>query len=276
MSPALAIVLLVVINAATVGVMLVVRRRAPEGSYFHDTQQAAGVFTVAGTAYAVLLAFVFLLAFQSYNSARSSAEQEGTAVTAMYHDADSFPPPFRAQLHAELLCYARSVIHEEWPAMADGHSSPVTQGWLDRLDQTFAASNPRTPKQTNADVNWTTLATQRMEGRRGRLEQAEPLIPSLVWILLVVGSLVVVVFVVLFADRRERSWVQAMLMLSVTTIIVAGLLMVKFFDDPYEDVAGSITPATMQRTLTTLALVPGDVVRTPPCDVSGRPLRPTA
>jgi heme/copper-type cytochrome/quinol oxidase subunit 2 len=78
-----AILLLVVIVAATVSVMLVLRRRAPEGSYIRDTQEAGAVFTVAGTAYAVLLAFVFLLAFQSYNSARTAAEQEATAVTAL-------------------------------------------------------------------------------------------------------------------------------------------------------------------------------------------------
>jgi len=129
-SPALAIVLLVAANAVTAGLMLLVRRRAPEGSYFHDTTQASGVFTVAGTAYAVLLAFVFLLAFQSYNSARSAAEAEATATASLYHDADAFQAPIAARLHGEVVCYARSVIYQEWPAMADGHASPVTELWL--------------------------------------------------------------------------------------------------------------------------------------------------
>ena len=126
MSPTLAIVLLVAANALTAGLMLLVRRRAPEGSYFHDTTQASGVFTVAGTAYAVLLAFVFLLAFQSYNSARSAAEREATATASLYHDADAFTAPVAGRLHGEIVCYARSVIYQEWPAMADGHASPVT------------------------------------------------------------------------------------------------------------------------------------------------------
>jgi Protein of unknown function (DUF4239) len=276
MSPVLAIALLVAVNVATVGAMLFVRHRAPEGSYFRDTQQAAGVFTVAGTAYAVLLAFVFLLAFQSYNSARSSAEQEATGVYSLYHDADPFAEPVRSQLHSELVCYGRSVIHLEWPEMADGNMSRVTQNWLDRLDATFGRTNPRTPKQQNADSNWTTLEVQRLEGRRGRLQEAKPLVPGLVWILLGIGSIVVVVFVGMFADRRERSWVQAMLMLSVTTIIVAGLLMIKFFDDPYTDVPGSIQPDAMRRILGTLAATPGEQRLRPPCDAAGRPIRSIA
>ena len=275
-SPTLAIILLVLADAATVTAMLLLRRRAPGGSYFRDTQQAAGVFTVAGTAYAVLLAFVFLLAFQSYNAARTAAEQEATSVTALYHDADSFPEPARTRLHGDLTCYARAVVYAEWPAMGDGHSSPRAQHWIDQLDANFDASRPRTPKEQNADSNWVSLTAQRLEGRRGRLQEAGPLVPGLVWILLIVGSLVVVAFVALFADRRERAFVQAWLMLSVTTMLAAGLLLINFFDDPYSNVAGSIRPDAMQRTLETLSDFPSERLAHAPCDAQGRPVTPTA
>jgi hypothetical protein len=272
-SPTLAIILLVVADAVTVTVMLLLRRRAPEGSFFRDTQQAAGVFTVAGTAYAVLLAFVFLLAFQSYNTARTAAEQEATAVTALFDDADSFAEPGRTGVHGELTCYGRSVVSAGWPAMDQGHSSPLTQQWVDRLDASFGASQPRTPKQQNADANWVTLTSERIDGRRGRLQEAEPFVPGLVWALLIVGSVIVVAFVALFADRRERGFVQAMLMLSVTTMLVAGLLLIKFFDDPYSDAAGSIRPDAMRRSLQTLSDIPSERVLRPPCNAQGEPVR---
>lgn len=273
MSPTLAIVVLVAINVATVGVMLLLRRRAPEGSYIRDTQEAGAVFTVAGTAYAVLLAFVFLLAFQSYNSARTAAEQEATSVTALYHDADSFPAPWRSIVHGQLICYGRSVIYDEWPAMASNRSSDLTQNWVARLDASFAASQPTTPKQQNADVNWVGLNSQRSDGRRGRLQEAGPLVPGLVWALLIIGSLMVVLFTTLFADRRERFLVQAVLMASVTTMLAAGLILIKFFDDPYENVPGSIKPAAMQRTLTTVAFLPSERLTRAPCDGKGQPVK---
>jgi hypothetical protein len=156
--------------------------------------------------------------------------------------------------------------------MGDGQASPLTQAWIDRLDASFDAFQPRTLKQQNADASWTTLMSQRSDGRRGRLQEAEPLIPGLVWILLVVGSLLVVAFVTLFSDRRERRFAQAMLMVSVTTMLAAGLLMIKFLDDPYSDAPGSIKPDAMRRTLVTLPDLPSE--RTPrlPCDTRGRTL----
>jgi hypothetical protein len=272
-SPTLAIILLVVADAVTVTAMLLLRRHAPEGSFFRDTQQAAGVFTVAGTAYAVLLAFVFLLAFQSYNSARTSADQEATAVTALFHDADSFPEPARTVLHGELTCYGRSVVSAEWPAMDEGHSSPLTQEWVDRLDASFGQSQPRTLKQQNADASWITLMSDRTDARRGRLQEAQTFVPGLVWTLLIVGSVVVVAFVALFADRRERGFVQAMLMLSVTTIIASGLMLIEFFDDPYTNTAGSIKPDAMRRSLRTLPHLPSERLLRAPCNAQGEPVR---
>ena len=48
---------LVVVAVATLAItaMLLVRRRAPAGSYFEDGDRAAGVFGVLATGFAVLL-----------------------------------------------------------------------------------------------------------------------------------------------------------------------------------------------------------------------------
>ena len=45
----------VVVTAITVSAMLLVRRRAPEGSYFSDGDRAAGVFGVLATGFSLLL-----------------------------------------------------------------------------------------------------------------------------------------------------------------------------------------------------------------------------
>ena len=52
--------LLIVLAAAAVAVavMLFVRSRAPEGSYFADSDRAAGIFGVLATGFSVLLGFL--------------------------------------------------------------------------------------------------------------------------------------------------------------------------------------------------------------------------
>jgi hypothetical protein len=54
--------ILVVAVSVAIGVLLLVRRRAPEGSYFADGDRASGVFGVLATGFAIFAGFVIFLA----------------------------------------------------------------------------------------------------------------------------------------------------------------------------------------------------------------------
>ena len=62
--------ILVVVVTAAITIKLLVRRRAPMGGWFTDAPRSAGTLSVIGTMFAVMLAFVILLALQSYQRAR--------------------------------------------------------------------------------------------------------------------------------------------------------------------------------------------------------------
>ena len=89
----LVVAILIVVAAAVVSIvaMLLVRRTAPDGSYFHDGDRAAGVFGVLATGFAVLLGFVVFLAFTSYDSARAGAETEARIVAQQVETAQLLP-----------------------------------------------------------------------------------------------------------------------------------------------------------------------------------------
>src|SRR6476619_2781914 len=108
-----------------VSTLLLVRRRAPEGSYFADGDRAAGIFGVLATGFSVRLGLIVCLAFTSYDKSRSGAETEALLIAQQFETAQFFPVAVRRQLGNELICYARSVIHQEWPKMRSG-----TQGDL--------------------------------------------------------------------------------------------------------------------------------------------------
>ena len=86
--------LLVVVGTTvlTSAAMLLVRRRAPEGSYFSDGDRASGVFGVLATGFSVLLGFIIFLAFSSYDESRSGAEAEATIVSQQVETAQFLPP----------------------------------------------------------------------------------------------------------------------------------------------------------------------------------------
>src|SRR5918995_3800553 len=103
------------VTAPAVAAMLLVRRRAPEGSYFADGDRAAGVFGVLATGFSVLLGFIVFLAFTSYDQSRIGAEQEALVLQQQVETAQFFPPAMATELTGELICYGRSVVHDEWP-----------------------------------------------------------------------------------------------------------------------------------------------------------------
>jgi hypothetical protein len=111
--------LMVTLAAVAVAICLLVglRRYAPPGGYFSDREPPAAVYTVIGTAFAVILGFVIFLAFESYTAAKSSAVQEAVAVSEMYRHAASFPStdrrtsPWRASLLRPRRHFSRVASH---------------------------------------------------------------------------------------------------------------------------------------------------------------------
>jgi hypothetical protein len=271
MNPLLAIGIIAGAVAAAVGLLLLVRRFAPAGGFFTDSDRAAGVFGVTGTGFAVLLAFVIFLAFSSYDRAREKASVEAVAVTELFRTAKIFLPDTRRRLHAELICYARAVIHDEWKTMRHQRASPVVDSWLNGIEQTVDGIQLRTDNQRVAYDHWFDQSAERREGRRGRLAEAAPLVPSLVWLALILGGALVVVYMCLYADPAEPAVVQSLMIGAVTTMVVAGMLVVWFLDRPYENASGSIKPTAMTLTLQQMEATSGaaDTGAPPLCDQLG-------
>jgi hypothetical protein len=243
--------ILVILGAAALSAagMLIVRRRAPAGTYFKDPIPAGAVYTVVGTAYMVIVAFVFFVAFESYGGAKSDAEEEATATLAMFHTALPFSPTARARLQGQVICYAREVIAREWPAMRDGEASPAVDARVTALEESASRVALEGAKQHAAYDHWFALNEERRKGRQGRIAQASGLVPPVLWLILIVGAVVVVAAVGFFADTREAPLPQAAMIAAVAVIVASGLVLVRFLDRPYEDKSGGIKPTAMARTL---------------------------
>jgi hypothetical protein len=245
----LAALIILGVAALSVAGMLIVRRRAPAGTFFNDPIPAGAVYTVAGTAYMVIVAFVFFIAFESYGGAKADAEEEATATLAMFHAARPFGPAPRAELEGQMICYAREVISDEWPALREGGGSSVVDARVSAMEEVAEETAVNDAKQAAAFEHWFALNEERRHGRQGRIGKSEGLVPSVIWLILIIGAVVVIASVFLFADRAEAAITQAAMVAAVAIIVVSGLVLVRFLDKPYEDKSGSIKPTAMERTL---------------------------
>ena len=144
--------------------MLLVRRRAPDGSYFADGDRAAGVFGVLATGFSVLLGFVVFLAFTSYDTARAGAETEALIVAQQVETAQFFAPETAAELTAELVCYARSVAGVQWERMEDGTIGESLNPWAVGMFHTVRGVEPA--MRTSSSRPTTGGSTRRRPGSR--------------------------------------------------------------------------------------------------------------
>jgi hypothetical protein len=268
------ILILVVVNVATITAMLLVRRRAPEGSYFTDGDRASGVFGVLAGGFAIFAGFIIFLAFTTYDQSRSGAEAEAITVIQQVESAELFPPAVRHRLTGQLVCYARSVVHQEWPQMQEGKGGDTINPWGAALFQTLRVTDPKTAIEQAAFGKYLDQRSDRENGRNDRLHGAEGIIPTSIWLVLILIAGVVFVYMLFFADSGEGALSQAMLMGSATTVIVLTLAAINALDNPYRDGLGQIKPVAMERTLRILDAERAIVNdRAPvPCDARGAPV----
>jgi hypothetical protein len=265
------IVILIAVDAATIAAMLLVRRRAPEGSYFTDGDRASGVFGVLAGGFAIFAGFIIFLAFTSYDQSRTGGEAEALTVIQQFETAQLLPPAVHDRLTGELVCYGRSVVQREWPAMEDGRGGDTINPWAIALFRTLRLVNPTSASEQAAYSKWLDQTADREEGRRDRLHGAEGIIPTSIWLALFLIAGVVFAFMLFFADSGEGAVSQAMLMGSATTVIVVTLMAINALDNPYGSAVGQIKPVAMERSLRILDRERAVVNDTAPlpCDAQG-------
>ena len=271
MNVVLGFLVVIVVAAITVAAMLLVRRRAPEGSYFTDGDRASGVFGVLATGFSVLLGFIIFLAFQSYDDARIGAETEATIVAQQIQTAQFLPPDTAKELTGELVCYGRSVAGAEWDALNAGTLGDEINPWGAEMFRTIAKVDPKTAVEQSAYDRWMDQTVDRQQARNERVHPAAGIIPLPLWLALFLICGVIFGYMLFFADRGEGAVTQAMLMGSVTVVITLLMLLVVFFNHPHGSGVGRLQPTAMERALrlidAELNVIALDV--TPPCDERG-------
>jgi hypothetical protein len=266
-------VITIVVTALAIAAMLLVRRRAPEGSYFSDGDRASGVFGVLASGFAILLGFIIFLAFTSYDESRAGAETEAVTVVQQVETAQYFPAPAREALTGALVCYARYVAGPEWDRLEDGTLGDDVNPWGPVMFQTVKAVEPETASAQTAYDQWFSQTAARQLARQDRVHGAVGVIPTPLWVVLFTIASVIFVYMLFFADKGEGAVTQSLLMGSVVIAIVGLLLLLQFLDKPYRPGVGSLRPVAMERALRLmdqeLAIVGFDAPL--PCDESGQP-----
>jgi hypothetical protein len=213
--------------AAVVATMLLeiaVRRFVSAEFRRQHNDIAAAILSIIGVTYAVLLAFVATVAWEGFNKAKAASHSEAAVVLDVFEAADGFADTARADLTDRLRRYTRAVIANEWPAQAEGRVDRSGDTYLADLHRQAVGLRPA----DQANGNFHALLLQSLvrlhDAREERLLAAETTIPEIVWIVLIVGGTITIVFSSFLGAPSVRMHLAMCAMLAVSGVLVLVLI----------------------------------------------------
>ena len=236
---ALATVLYVILTVfvpvlvAVWGLLLVQRLVPPERREEHN-DVAGFIYAVLGVAYAVLLAFVAIAVWQDYKTAQTNVENEANELAGVYFLASRLPEPQRTSVQDLAQRYARVVVEEEWPMMEQGKTSARADSLLRQLRLELLQFDPHTKGEQVLYERGLTDLHDALDARRSRLLEVREGIPTLLWVVLVVGGVITVSFTYLFGLKSNLA--HALMVAALTLLICAILFTIGEFNYPFSGI----------------------------------------
>jgi len=220
------------------------------------------IFAFCGVLYSLVIGFVLAFALDGYQGTRSEAGAEAHSVTALSRSATLFGAEDRDRIGHELICYARAVIDDEWPRMADGERSVFASAASDRLFQSLGRLGRSDPDNAALGSSLDRLRVLG-EARAARLQASNESLPAIFWVVLAFGGLLLIGYATILAGRERRIG-QFIYILPVSLLLLSTIYLVAVFQTPFSG-PNRIEPTSMENSLRSVTAFVPDPRADRPC-----------
>lgn len=233
--------------ALSIGGLWLVRRNV-ELSQLEAHHDVAGfILAVIGVVYAVLLAFVVIIVWQDFDTARADTDHESAVLIGLYRDAAVLADS-GADARPALRVYAQSIVDDEWPQMSEEHQeSRTTDEALSGVWAAFSKIQPRTDSATAFYEEAVSSLHDASELRRDRIATSGRALPSSLWGVLIVGALISIGFTYFFGVRSFAA--QGLMVGALAALVGLVLALILSLDLPFTG-RMAVGPSAMQNAAT--------------------------
>lgn len=215
--------LLWVLGAAAISsVIVVIARRFGSDEVGEKNLGAGGsVFSIVAGLHAVLVAFILISLFDASNNAEEQVQREANALVAVDWSSDSLPEPAKTKVEQLIRDYVSTVVDEEWPHMREGEGVD-NKGWttLNQLKETIATSAPDGDWQQDRKTEAANQLWEVYQARQERLDAAGNGVNPVVWLALLIGTGLSLLFPYLFGGPNLVSQLLITVTLSSTLVLL--------------------------------------------------------
>ncbi|HET9716270.1 MAG TPA: DUF4239 domain-containing protein [Pseudolabrys sp.] len=218
---------------------LVVRRFVPIKSLRANNEVAGFKFATVGVIFAVLLAFVIVMAWERFEQADHDVANEASAAATVYRLTKILDPVHAAEVRKATTNYLRLTIAKDWSAMREGTSSSEVTDALTGIYNSVLKDHQFSAYEGLVITDLLRNIDRISEMRRQRLVAAKATVPGVIWMVLFAGAFLTISFTFFFGTDSLRA--QVVMSGALSILIFLGLLTIAAIDRPFAG-AVMVTP----------------------------------
>jgi Na+/proline symporter len=215
---------------AVVGLHLV-RKRYPAEILKENHEVAAIIFNAFGVLYAVVVAFVVFVTWNGYDEATKNLQLEASQVIDLFGSAKAFPDPAGKVIRDGLISYTNSVQNDELTQMAGGEVGVYSSGAMRNLLVLFNSMQDKALPNRELYMESLRRLNNLAEYRRLRIFAGNDVVPPMMWLVMLVGGFIMVLYTYFFGARSIRA--QYVMTSALTIMISLILFLVYVLDHPF-------------------------------------------
>lgn len=196
-----------------------------------DNGTVGWFFSGVSLLYGLLLGLLTVAAWGGYNQATSIASQEASSVAVLYRDLAGYSDRPRDQMRQQLRDYVRVVIHISWPAQRQGMLPDSETVVLNQFQKLLMNQSGLTPEQLVTHSETIRAYNSVVDLRRQRLEVLKSGVPSVLWLVVLLGAVATIVFSYCFVV--ESYFLHAFLTGILAAMIGLLVFLLVALDHPY-------------------------------------------
>ncbi|HXC57431.1 MAG TPA: hypothetical protein VNU97_19185 [Rhizomicrobium sp.] len=162
------------------------------------------MFLTAGVIYAVLLAFIVIAMWESYDNAKANTAQEASLLVPLYRDSLNMAPEKGVVMRSLLREYAEGVIAGWGHFRVTAQGAPAARLTVDKIILFYGNLTPATRVREFIAQQYLETLNQLLLARNTRLLQAAETLSWVMWVASVGGGIVTVgMSFFLYMDRPK-------------------------------------------------------------------------
>lgn len=181
-----------------------VHKHLPLLDRIENNEVAGFIYGTLGVVYAVLLAFVVIVEWESLTSAEHVVQNEANALIDLARNTRAWPDSVQANMENVVQRYVRLVVNEEWELMKHGIESETAHQAIHQIWDAVGSLKAETPEQVARLPMVIQKINDANDQRRLRLLATREGIPTVMWVLLIGGGIVTISFTFLFGTKHVK------------------------------------------------------------------------